>query len=168
VGSVIAGTGIAVPDQVVTNDDLARIMDTSDEWIASRTGVRRRRFVEPGVGASNLATRAVLAALADAGVGPDEVDALVTATMTPDFQAPGIAGLVQRDTGMGTVPAFDLRQQCSGFLYGMDLADGLIGSGRAETVVVVGAEVHAGYLPWGDSWDLVLGRSDRPVTDEEW
>lgn len=167
-GSVIAGTGIAVPDRVVTNDDLSRIMDTSDEWIASRTGVRERRFVEPGVGASDLAARAVVNALDDAGLEPGEVDALVTATMTPDYQAPGIAGLVQRDTGMGTIPAFDLRQQCSGFLYGMDLADGLIASGRAETVVVVGAEVHAGYLPWGDTWDVVLGRSDRELTEGEW
>jgi 3-oxoacyl-[acyl-carrier-protein] synthase III len=168
VGSIIAGTGIAVPDRVVTNDDLARIMDTSDEWIASRTGVRERRFVEPGVGASGLAAQAVAAALADAGLEPGEVDVLVTATMTPDFQAPGIAALVQRDAGLGQIPAFDLRQQCSGFLYGMDLADGMIAAGRAETVVVVGAEVHAGYLPWGDTWDIVLGLSDRTPTEEEW
>ncbi len=166
-GAVITGTGISVPDNVVTNDDLTRIMDTSHEWIASRTGVEERRFVDPGVGASDLGVAAALAAIGDAGIGPEDVDALVTATMTPDYLAPGIAGLVQAGLGLGPVPAFDIRQQCSGFLYGMDLADALISSGRAETVVVVGAEVHAGFLPWSEeSWRAVLGEPVA-VPDED-
>lgn len=157
-GAVIGGTGISVPDNVVTNHDLARIMDTTDEWITTRTGVKERHFVDPGIGASDLATEATLSALADAGIGPESVDALVTATMTPDYLAPGIAGLVQEGAGMGHIAAYDLRQQCSGFLYGLDLADALIASDRADTVVVVGAEVHAGFLPWSeDSWRKALG-----------
>lgn len=166
-GSVIVGTGAAIPGQVVTNHDLARIMDTSDEWIVGRSGVRERRFAPPGVGSSDLAAAAVADALADAGIDPGEVGALVTATMTPDRYAPGIAGAVQDKAGLGPVAVFDLRAQCAGFLYGMDLADMLIAGGRAETVVVVGAEVHAGYLPWGESWEVALGRSRGPISDEQ-
>ncbi len=88
--------------------------------------------------------------------------------MTPDHTNPGIAGLVQEKLGLGTVPGFDLRQQCSGFLYGLELADALIAAGRSDTVLVIGAEVHAGYLPWGATWDIVLGRSDRLPTTEEY
>ncbi|HSM45540.1 MAG TPA: 3-oxoacyl-[acyl-carrier-protein] synthase III C-terminal domain-containing protein [Acidimicrobiia bacterium] len=166
-GSVIGGTGISVPDNVVSNHDLARIMDTTDEWITTRTGVKERRFVEPGVGSSDLATDAVLAALDDAGLAPESVDALITATMTPDYLAPGIAGLVQRGAGLSHVAAYDLRQQCSGFLYGLDLADALIASDRAGTVVVVGSEVHAGFQPWSaESWQSVLGEVGS-VSDED-
>jgi len=166
--AAITGTGVAVPPNEVTNHDLARIMDTSDDWIRTRSGVVSRRFVDPGTGASDLATEAGNAALASAGLEPGDVDALITATMTPDLTNPGIAGLVQNKMGLGHIPVFDIRQQCSGFLYGLDMADALIGSGKAETVVVVGAEVHAGYLPWGDSWDIVLGKSDREPTPEEY
>lgn len=166
-GSVIVGTGASIPEQVVTNHDLARIMDTDDGWIVSRSGVRERRFAPPGTGSSDLAADAVTDALADAGIEPGQVDALITATMTPDRYAPGIAGAVQHKAGLGHIGVYDLRAQCAGFLYGMDLADMLLATGRAETVVVVGAEVHAGYLPWGDSWDVVLGRSDGPISDEQ-
>lgn len=157
-GAVIAGTGISIPDNVVSNHDLARIMDTTDDWITTRTGVKERRYVDPGVGSSDLAVEAVRAAMEDAGVTPGSVDAVITATMTPDYLAPGIAGLVQAGAGLGHVAAFDIRQQCSGFLYGLDLADALIASGRAETVAVVGAEVHAGFQPWSEeSWRVLLG-----------
>ena len=166
--AVITGTGIAVPPNEVTNADLAKIMDTSDEWIRSRSGVVSRRFVDPGTGASDLATEAGSAALVSAGLGPSDVDALITATMTPDLTNPGIAGLVQKKMGLGNIPVYDIRQQCSGFLYALELADALIGSGKAETVAVIGAEVHAGYLPWGDTWDIVLGASDREPTPEEY
>jgi 3-oxoacyl-[acyl-carrier-protein] synthase-3 len=166
-GSVISGTGIAVPDNVVSNHDLARIMDTTDEWITSRTGVKERRFVDPGVGASDLAVDAVVRALEDARIEPERVDALVTATMTPDYLAPGIAGLVQAGAGMRHIAAFDLRQQCSGFLYGLDLADALISSDRADTVVVVGSEVHAGFQPWSkESWQAVLSHSGDVSPDD--
>lgn len=166
--AVVTGTGVARPPNVVTNHHLARIMDTSDEWIRTRSGVVERRFVDPGVGASDLAVIAARHALDDAGLGPADVDAIVTATMTPDLQNPGIASLVQDKLGCGPVASFDLRQQCSGFLYGLDLADALVATSRADTVLVVGAEVHAGYLPWGETWDIVLGRSERRPTAEEW
>lgn len=167
-GSAIVGTGVATPPNEVTNHDLARIMDTSDEWIQQRSGVERRRFADEGVGSSALAVEACLAAMADAGLEPDDIDLLVTATMTPDVQAPGISAVVQHAVGLGRVPAFDLRQQCSGFLYGLELADAMLSSGRASAAIVVGAEVHGGYLPWGETWDIVLGRSDRTPTPEEY
>ena len=166
-GSVILGTGAAIPDQVVTNRDLTRIMDTTEEWIETRCGVRERRFARPGTGSSDLAAEAVTAAIADAGLEPADVDALVTATMTPDRYAPGIAGAVQRKAGLGHIAVFDVRQQCAGFVYGLDLADMLVSTGRASRVVVVGAEVHAGYLPWGDSWPVVLGESDGPIHPDQ-
>jgi 3-oxoacyl-[acyl-carrier-protein] synthase-3 len=147
--AVITGTGMAVPDTVITNDDLSRIMDTDDEWISSRTGVHQRRLVDPGVGSSDLAVIAGRAAIEDAGLLANQVEALITATMTPDFVAPGIGALVQHGLGLGQIPAFDIRQQCSGFLYGLDLADALISASRASTVLVVGADTHAGFLPWG-------------------
>jgi len=168
-GHVIVGTGMFVPDNVVTNHDLARIMDTTDHWITTRTGVKERRFVDPGVGASDLAIEAARRAISDAGISADDVDILVTATMTPDHIAPGIAGLVQVGLDLGHVPAFDLRQQCSGFLYGLDLADAMISSGRGEVAVVVGAEVHAGFLPWSsESWDEVLGRGNGELSEADY
>ena len=143
----ITGTGVAAPPYVVDNHKLTRIMDTTKEWIHSRTGVRRRRFVEPGTGASDLGAEAARSAPADAGVPTTGVNAVVCATMTPDRQNPGIAGAVQHKTGIESVATFDLRQQCAGFLFGLDLTDMLIATDRADTVLVVGTEVHAGYLP---------------------
>lgn len=158
-----------VPDNVVTNKDLARIMDSDDEWIVARTGIRERRFVDAGQGASDLAIASGMTALDDAGVGAAEVDILVTATMTPDYIAPGIAGLVQSGLGLGNIPAFDLRQQCSGFLYSMDLADALLNSKRGDIALVIGAEVHAGFQPWSKaSWDEVLGRGTGELPDDDY
>lgn len=168
-GSVIIGTGMYVPDNVVTNHDLARIMDTSDDWITSRTGVKERRFADPGVASSDLAVSAASEAMRDAGVSPDEVDILVTATMTPDYMAPGIAGLVQSGLGLGHIASFDIRQQCSGFLYALDLADAMLASGKGTTAVVVGAEVHAGFQPWSaDTWTNLLSNPAHPVSEENY
>jgi 3-oxoacyl-[acyl-carrier-protein] synthase-3 len=165
--SLIVGTGTFLPDNVVTNEDLARIMNTSDEWTFTRSGISERRFADPGVGSSDLAIKAVDRALRDAGLDTEDVDLLITATMTPDYIAPGIAGLVQTGLGLGPVGAIDLRQQCAGFLYGLDLADAYISSGRAANVVVVGSEVHAGFLPWNDhSWEVVLGGKQRVSAEE--
>ncbi len=160
-GSVIVGTGMSVPDRVVGNDDLAAVMDTSDRWIATRSGVRERRVAEPGVGASHLGAAAAAAALADAGLDAGAVDLLVTATMTPDFLAPGMAPLIQDRLGLGRVPSFDLRAQCSGFLYALDLADGYLQAERAGTALVVGAEVHSGFMPW--SAQLASGAAPDPA-----
>ncbi len=168
-GSVIVGSGVAFPPHEVTNADLARVMDTSDEWIRSRTGVARRRLVEPGVGSTALAAEAVEAALADAGVGLGDVDVLISATMTPDAFAPGNAPLIQHRAGLGTIAAYDIRQQCGGFLYGMELADAWLQSGRGELAVVVGAEAHAGYLPFGPvSWEILRGARHGPPDPVEY
>jgi len=134
-------------------------MDTSNDWITKRTGVEQRHYCAPGVGSSDLAIQAGAAAMADAGVTADEVDLLVTATMTPDEFVPGIAPTVQHGLGLGLVGAYDIRQQCSGFLYGLDVADAAIATGRATTVLVIGAESHAGYMPYGGSWDILRGNS---------
>lgn len=164
-GTVITGTGTSLPADTVTNDDLALLMDTSAEWIRSRTGVVERRLAAPGVSTADLGAEAGLAALADAGVEPDDVDALIVATMTPDYYAPGSAPLIQDRMGLGPVRAYCIRQQCSGFIYGLDLADSLLTSGKADTALVVGAEVHAGIQPWANQWrNLANGVA---VTPEE-
>ncbi|NCG38434.1 MAG: 3-oxoacyl-ACP synthase [Actinobacteria bacterium] len=168
-GSVIVGTGVAQPPHVVSNADLVKVMDTSDEWIQSRTGVARRRYVAPGVGSVQLAAEAVSAALNDAGVAPGEVDLLVNATMTPDMFAPGNAALVQAEVGLERICAFEIRQQCSGFVYGLELADAMLANGRATTAVVVGAEAHAGYMPFGPtSWAMLRGTHDGPADPDEY
>ncbi len=161
-GTKITGVGVATPEHVVTNDDLAQIMDTTDEWIIKRTGVRQRHYVAAGQGSSDLAIEACQAALSDANLDAEDIDLLLTATMTPDEFAPGIAPTVQHGLGLGTIGAFDIRQQCSGFLYALDAADAAIATGRASTVLVVGAEAHAGYLPFGDSWRILRGEIDGP------
>ena len=155
-GNLIIGTGMAVPPTVVTNEDLARVMDTSDDWIRRRSGVRTRHFADPGVGSVALLAAELhhrhAAAIADAGLAPGDIDAVVTATMTPDQSAPGNAPLIQAGLGLGPVAAYDLRQQCSGFLYALDLADSMLTTGRAETVLVVGSEVHAVMVPEPWCW----------------
>ncbi len=162
-GTRIVGSGIAEPGLTVTNHDLEKIMDTTYEWIRSRSGVSERRFVErEGIGASDLAVEASQAALENAGLEVGDIDLIVTATMTPDFYAPGIAPLVQDKLGADTVAAFDLRHQCSGFLYALDLADAMLSTGRARRAVVVGAEVHSGYLPFGESWAILHGADKEP------
>jgi 3-oxoacyl-[acyl-carrier-protein] synthase III len=165
--AVITGTGIGVPKNVVKNDALARIMDTSDEWIRTRSGIQERRFASPGEGSSELGTRAARQALESAGRKPEDIDAVVFATMTPDYFLPSNGPLLQRDLGLGNVPTFDIRQQCSGFLYALDLGDSLIRSGKYKKLLLVGAEVHTPFMPWPKGWDSTIGLSDREVTEEE-
>lgn len=148
------GTGFYVPDKVVTNDDLARRFDTSDEWIQQRTGIQTRRYVdfdkEP-LGAADLGARAARAALADAGVSKDEIDLIVYATLSPDRVFPGDGVLVQAklDVPAG-VPALDVRNQCSGFLYGLAVADAFIRVGMYERVLLIGSEVQSSGLDYSD------------------
>src|SRR5215212_5518840 len=159
--SVITGTGIGIPDNVVTNDALARIMDTSDEWIRTRSGVEQRRYVDPGQGSSDLGMKAAEEALRAAGKTKDDVDAIIFATMTPDHFFPGNGPVVQAKMGFSeSTAAFDIRQQCSGFLYGLDLADSLVRSGKYKRVLLIGADVHTPFMPWQNNWDATLGRSD--------
>lgn len=139
----IAGLGFHVPDRVVTNADLMQWMDTSDEWIQQRTGIRERRWVEEGVGASDLACEAAKKALADAGREPGEIDAIVYATLSPDHCFPGDGCFLGAKLGIPGVPALDVRNQCSGFLYGLSVADAWIRAGVYRRVLLVGAEVHS-------------------------
>ncbi len=141
--SRILGLGTAVPPAVVTNEDLSRRMETSDEWIQQRTGIRERHFVEGRVGASDLGLEAARAALADAGVAASDVDGIIFATLSPDIDWPASACLLAKKLGLRSVPAFDVRNQCSGFLYGLACADVLIRRGRRRRVLLVGAEVHS-------------------------
>jgi 3-oxoacyl-[acyl-carrier-protein] synthase-3 len=144
--SRIAGIGSAVPDWVVKNDDLRRWMDTSDEWIQERTGIRERRWVEPGkgVGASDLGAAAAKKALDEAGIAPREVELVVFATLSPDHHFPGAGPFLQRKLGVPAGAAIlDIRQQCTGFIYGLSIADQFVRTGMYSRVLVVGAEVHS-------------------------
>jgi len=146
--AVIAGSGSAIPPRRVTNDMLARIMDTSDAWIRERSGVEARHYVEAGTATSDLGAQAARQALEDAGVAAADVDLVVFATMTPDHYFPGAGALLQAKLGLHDVPCFDIRQQCVGFLYGLELVDAHVRSGMAKTALLVGAEVHTGFMPY--------------------
>ena len=143
--TIIKGTGRYVPPRCVTNHDLTQWMDTSDEWIVQRTGIEQRYWVpeEGGVGVSDLGLEASKIALARAGWQPEELDLIIFATLSPDLFFPGSGCLLAHKLGLSTTPALDIRQQCSGFLYGMATADAYIRSGLAKRVLLVGAEVHS-------------------------
>ncbi len=141
--SVFLGTGMALPERVVTNADLAVVMDTSDEWIQTRTGIQERRWVSPGETGAGLARMATEQALAMAGLSAADLDGIVYATSTPDHFAPGNGVFLQREIGAGPIPAIDIRTQCSGFVYGLSVADAFIRSGSWRTVLVVGQEIQS-------------------------
>ena len=141
----IKSTGRYVPDRLVTNDDLTQWMDTSDEWIEQRTGIKQRYWVpeEGGVGASDLGLEAAKLALDKAGWKPEDIDLIIFATLSPDIFFPGSGCLLQAKLGLETTPALDIRQQCTGFLYGLATADAYIRSNMYERILFVGAEVHS-------------------------
>ncbi len=142
--SKIIGMGYYVPENVVTNDDLSKIMDTSDEWIQERTGIKERRHIIKGEDTTaSLGVKAAKIAIERAGIDNDEIDFIVFATLSPDYYFPGPGVLVQRDLGIKTVGAIDVRNQCSGFVYGISLADQYIKSGMYKNVLVIGSEVHS-------------------------
>jgi 3-oxoacyl-[acyl-carrier-protein] synthase III len=166
--TVISGSGFYVPPQIVTNEMMGRIMDTSDDWVVPRTGIRERRFVEAGTGSSELGARAAEAALADAGIAASEIDLVISATMTPDHYFPGNGGLLARRLGMKNTHALDIRMQCAGFLSGLQTADAFLRSGMYDRILLVGAEVHSSLMPWPESvWDVMLGRAPGPC-DPHW
>jgi 3-oxoacyl-[acyl-carrier-protein] synthase III len=166
--AVIVGSGSEIGENRVTNDMMAKLTDTSDAWIRERSGVETRYFVSPGTATSDLGVGAARKALEHAAVRPEEVDLVVFATMTPDHFFPGSGTLLQTKLGLRSVPSFDIRQQCSGFLYGLELADAHIRSGLAKTVLLVGAEVHTGFMPWSEAqFRYLYGTSDVPPTEEE-
>jgi len=137
------GTGFAVPDRVVTNDELSRLMDTTDEWIRTRTGIRERHWVREGETGVDLAHRATQRALEMSGLAADDLDAIVYATSSPDHFAPGNGVFLQRTLGISTIPALDLRAQCSGFIYALSVADAWIRTGTFRHILVVGSEIQS-------------------------
>lgn len=152
----IVGTGSFLPQNVVTNDELARRVDTSDEWIVSRTGIRQRHLADPEQTSSDLAVEASRAALAAAGVRAEELELIIVATSTPDFVFPSTACLVQARLGAKGCAAFDVQAVCSGFVYALALADSLIRTGQARTALVIGSEVFSRILDWSDRSTCVL------------
>lgn len=160
-GSVIAGTGSFLPPRVVSNDMLAvelaeRGVETSNQWIVERTGIRQRHLAARDVTTSMLATEAARAAIADAGVQAADVDLIIVATSTPDFVFPSTACLVQANLGAPGGAAFDVQAVCSGFVYALTVADSMIRTGRARCAVVIGAEVFSRILDWSDRGTCVL------------
>ena len=171
--TVILGTGSYAPSRILTNDELSRIVETSDDWIRTRTGIRERRIAAPGENVSDMAVNAATAALADAKLEPKDIDLLIVATVTPDMPMPAAACIVQQKLGLRTeVACFDLNAACSGFVYALDTAAAMVASGRYRHALVVGVEKLSSVLDWQDrttcvlfgdgAGAAVLGPSDRP------
>ncbi len=165
-GFELIGTGHYAPGHPVTNDDLARVMHTSDEWIAKRSGIRQRHYAPDGIGASDLAFEASKRAIEAAGISPKEIDYIVFATMTPDHIFPGPGALLSAKLGLNDIPALDIRQQCAAMIFGLQLMDGLFRTKAARTILFVGAEAHAGFMPWED-WSLLEPGVTREASEEE-
>jgi len=154
--SRLIGIGMSVPSRVVTNHELATLMETSNEWIIERTGIEERHWVSEGETGTSLATAASKQAIERAGLTPRDIDLIVLATLSPDFNFPGNGVFLQRALGLKDIPCIDIRQQCTGFIYGLSIADAYIRTGAFKHVLVVGAEVH--------STGLDISTSGRDVT----
>ena len=154
--SVVTGVGGYLPDEIVTNEDLAKFVDTSDAWIVERTGIRQRHRASPDQGVSDLATAAAVKALAAAGKTPAEVDLIIVGTTTPDLTFPAVATMVQRKLGCPVGIAFDVQAVCSGFVYALSTADGFVARGRSKCALVIGAETMTRLMDWTDRGTCVL------------
>jgi 3-oxoacyl-[acyl-carrier-protein] synthase-3 len=154
--AVVAGCGAYLPDRVLTNDEIARTLDTSDEWIRERTGIRERRIAAPGQATSDLATRAADKALSAAGIDALDVDMIVLATSTPDDTFPATAVKVQAALGANRAAGFDVQAVCSGFVYALSVANNFIRVGEANTALVIGAETFSRIVDWSDRSTAVL------------
>ncbi|ODM44031.1 beta-ketoacyl-ACP synthase III [Cereibacter johrii] len=154
--AVVRGVGHYLPDRVVPNSELEAIVETTDEWIRTRSGIERRHFAAEGQTTSDLAARAARAALADAGLQPDDIDTLIVATSTADLTFPSAATMVQAALGMTRGFAFDVQAVCAGFVYALSNADALIRSGQAQRVLVIGAETFSRLMDWNDRATCVL------------
>lgn len=160
--SKIAGLGKYVPENVVTNDDLSKIMDTNDEWITERTGIKERRHIKKGDGNSTaiMGYKAAKIAIERAGISKDDIDLIVFATLSPDYYFPGCGVQVQELLDIDTCPALDVRNQCSGFIYGLSVADQFIKTGMYKNVLLIGSENHSGGLDFttrGRSVSVIFG-----------
>ena len=155
-GARIAGMGYYVPERVLTNHDLEQMVDTSDEWIVTRSGIRERRIAEDDQAASDLAYEAATKALADAGVDPADLDLIIVATVTPDMSFPSTGCILQDRLGAKKAAALDLSAACSGFIYGTSMGRAMIANGQAERVLVVGVELLSRITDWEDRGTCVL------------
>jgi 3-oxoacyl-[acyl-carrier-protein] synthase-3 len=154
--SILAGAGGYLPKRIVTNDELARQLETSDSWIRERTGIRQRHIAGPHETATFMGAEAARAALAAAGAGADEVDAIIVGTSTPDQAFPATALHIQAELGISRGFGFDLSAACSGFVYALSVADGMIRAGQVRGVLVIGTEVYSRILDWNDRGTCVL------------
>jgi 3-oxoacyl-[acyl-carrier-protein] synthase-3 len=154
--AVVRGVGHYLPDRVVPNSEFETLLDTSDDWIRSRSGIERRHFAAEGQTTSDLAARAARAALANAGLEPDEIDAIIVATSTADLTFPSAATMVQAALGMTRGFAFDVQAVCAGFVYALANANALIASGQAQRILVIGAETFSRLMDWTDRSTCVL------------
>ncbi len=152
----ILGIGTAVPDRVMKNQELEKLVDTSDEWIVSRTGIRERRIIDDEENVSDLAARAATVAIEDSGLSSDEIDLIVVASGSPEMIWPATACLVQNKLGLRALPAFDLQAACAGFVYGLTVVDGLIRSGIYQKVLLIGAEAMTRLIDWTDRGTCIL------------
>ncbi len=148
--SCIIGSGAGLPERIVGNDFFSYLVDDADEWISSRTGIRERRFVGPDESTADLATRAAVAALADAGLRADEIDCIVLGTSTPDMILPATACMVQKEIGATNAFAFDINSVCGSFVFALDTADSFIRAGKARTALVIGADTYSKILNFDD------------------
>ncbi|HCC32179.1 MAG TPA: 3-oxoacyl-ACP synthase [Marinilabiliales bacterium] len=158
--SKIIGVGSFVPPTVFTNHDLEKMMNTSDEWIVQRTGIKERRWVQDGESTSDLALNAANEAIKNAGINKEEIDMIIFATISPDHEFPGTGCFLQAKLNLPGIPAIDIRQQCSGFVYGLSIADSFIRTGQFKKILLIGAEVHSSGLnktPEGRDISVLFG-----------
>jgi len=155
INTKILGTGSYVPNNIVTNDMLEKIVDTSDEWIQSRTGIKKRHMVTDE-NTSDLAFNASLKAIEDAKIDKSEIDLVIVATVTPDFALPGVSQIIQRKLELNNVTAFDINAACTGFIYALNIADKMIKSGHYKKALIVGAETLTKYTDFEDRNTCVL------------
>jgi 3-oxoacyl-[acyl-carrier-protein] synthase-3 len=154
--SVVRGVGGHLPEKVLTNDDLARMVDTTDQWITERTGIKKRHIAADGETSSDLAAAASRKAMHAAGVGPEDIDLIIVATATPDYTFPATATIVQQKLGITRGAAFDMQAVCSGFVYATATADNFLARGQFERALVIGAETFSRILDWSDRSTCVL------------
>ncbi len=154
--AVVAGSGAYLPEKILTNEDISKFVDTSDEWIRERTGIRERHVAADGQYTSDLATEAARRALADAGLTPADIDLIIVATTTPDLTFPATAAIVQAKLGVERGAAFDIQAVCTGFVYALSTAEKFIASGQHKRALVIGAETFSRILDWEDRATCVL------------
>jgi len=154
--AIIAGTGCYLPEKRMTNDDISKLVDTNDEWIVQRTGIRERRVVTPSESTATLASHAATNALKDARIEPKDLDLIIVATCTPEMVTPSTANFVSLSLGLGNTPSFDLNAACSGFIYALETGASFIESGRYKNVMVIGAETMSRVTDWTDRSTCIL------------